>query len=54
MSDALKANLIKISLKPICDYLEKKIKTKVNFISEDILKIKRDDLFKEPEESCLF
>ena len=34
-----------LSLKPISDYLEKKIQTKVNFISEDILKIKRDDLF---------
>ena len=33
-----------LSLKPICDYLEKKIKTKVNFISENILKIKRDKL----------
>jgi len=33
-----------LSLKPICDYLEKKIKTRVNFISEDILKIKRDKL----------
>jgi len=43
-----------LSLKPICDYLEKKIKTKVNFISEDILKIKRDDLFKEPEEKVIF
>ena len=36
-----------LSLKPICDYLEKKIKINVNFISEDILKIKRDDLFQE-------
>jgi len=43
-----------LSLKPICDYLEKKIQTKVNFISEDILKIKRDDLFKEPEEKVVF
>ena len=43
-----------LSLKPICDYLEKKIQTKVNFISEDILKIKRDDLFKEPEEKVIF
>ena len=34
-----------LSLQPICDYLEKKIQTKVKFISEDILKIKRDDLF---------
>ena len=43
-----------LSLKPICDCLEKKIQTKVNFISEDILKIKRDDLFKEPEEKVVF
>ena len=28
-----------LSLKPICDYLEKKIKNKINFISEDIFKI---------------
>ena len=43
-----------LSLKPICDYLEKKIQTKVNFISEDILKIKRDDLFNEPEVKIIF
>ena len=43
-----------LSLKPICDYLEKKIKTRINFISEDIFKIKRDDLFKEPEEKVIF
>ena len=28
------------SFKPICDYIEKKDKTRVNFISEDILKSK--------------
>ncbi len=43
-----------LSLKPICEYLEKKIKTKINFINEDILKIKRDDLFKEPKEKVIF
>ena len=43
-----------LSLKQICEYLEKKIKTRINFIDEDILKIKRDDLFKEPEEKVIF
>ncbi len=43
-----------LSLKPICEYLEKKIKTKINFISENILKIKRDDLFKNPMEKIVF
>ncbi len=43
-----------LSLKPICEYLEKKIKTRINFINQDILKIKRDDLFKEPKEKVIF
>ena len=43
-----------LSLKPICDYIEKKIKTRINFISEDILKIKRDNLFKDPKEKVIF
>ncbi len=43
-----------LSLKPICEYLEKKIKTRINFISDNILKIKRGDLFREPEEKVVF
>jgi phosphoglycerate kinase len=43
-----------LSIKPICEYLEKKIKTKINFVNKNILKIKREDLFKEPEEKIVF
>ncbi len=43
-----------LSLKPICEYLEKKIQTRISFINDDILKIKRDDLFKEPEVKVVF
>ena len=43
-----------LSLKPICEYLEKKIKTRINFISDNILKIKRGDLFREPGAKVVF
>ena len=43
-----------LSLKQICEYLEKKIKTRINFIDGDILKIKRNDLFKESKEKIVF
>ena len=43
-----------LSLKPICGYLEKKIKTRINFRDENIFKIKRKDLFKEPKEKVVF
>ena len=42
-----------LSIKPISEYLEKKIKTKINFVNKNILKINREDLFKEPEEKVI-
>jgi len=35
-----------LSLKPICENLEKKIKQKIKLICEDIFKLKKEDLFK--------
>jgi len=34
-----------LSLKPICENLEKKINQKVKLIDKDIFKLKKDDLF---------
>ena len=43
-----------LSLKPICESLEKKIKTKIKLINKDIFKVKKDDLFKEPDDKIIF
>ena len=43
-----------LSLKPICENLEKKIKTKIRLIYDDIFKIKKDDLFKETNDKIIF
>ena len=43
-----------LSLKPICENLEKKIKTKIRLIYDDIFKIKKDDLFKETDDKIIF
>ena len=43
-----------LSLKPICENLEKKINQKVNLIKDDILKLKRDDLFNDSKEQIIF
>ena len=43
-----------LSLKPICENIEKKIKTKIKLINEDIFKVKKDDLFREPENKIIF
>ncbi len=37
-----------LSLKPICKNLEKKINRKIQLINEDIYKLKKEDLFKDP------
>ena len=37
-----------LSLKPICENLEKKINKKIQMINNDIFKLKKDDLFREP------
>ncbi len=36
-----------LSMKPICEYLEKKINKKIKLISDDIFKLEKDDLFSE-------
>jgi len=43
-----------LSLKPICDILEKKIKKKIRLVKEDIYKLKKEDLFKDPNDQIIF
>tara|TARA_B100000902_G_scaffold206641_1_gene196877 strand:+ start:720 stop:1898 length:1179 start_codon:yes stop_codon:yes gene_type:complete len=43
-----------LSLKPICEYLEKKINQKVSLIKENILKLKKEDLFKNSKDQIVF
>ncbi len=43
-----------LSLKPICNSLEKKINQKISLVKDDIFKIKREDLFKNSNERIVF
>ena len=43
-----------LSLKPICESIEKKINQKVNLIKDNILELKREDLFGDPKEQIIF
>ena len=43
-----------LSLKPICENLEKKIKQKIKLIKDDIFKLKKEDLFKESKDKIFF
>ena len=43
-----------LSLKPICENLEKKIKKKIKIIDKDIFKLKKEDLFKGPNDQIVF
>ncbi len=43
-----------LSLKPICENLEKKINKKIGLIKKDIFKLKKDDLFKDSNEEIIF
>ena len=43
-----------LSLKPICENLEKKINQKISLIKDDILELKRDDLFNNSKEQIIF
>ena len=43
-----------LSLKPICENLEKKINQKVKLIKEDIFKLKKEDLFKDSKDHIIF
>ena len=42
------------SLKPICENLEKKIKKKIELFSNDIFTLKKEDLFKSPNDQIVF
>ncbi len=43
-----------LSLKPICQNLEKKINKKIRLINDDIFKLKKEDLFKDPIDQIVF
>jgi len=43
-----------LSLKPICENLEKKINKKIRLISDDIFKLRKEDLFKDPNDRIVF
>ena len=43
-----------LSLKPICEILESKINKKISLIKEDIFKLKKEELFKDPKTQIVF
>ena len=43
-----------LSMRPICENLGKKINRKIKLISDDIYKLKKDDLFKNEDEEIIF
>ena len=43
-----------LSLKPICENLEKKTNQKIRLIKNDIFKLKKEDLFKDPNDQIIF
>ena len=43
-----------LSLKPICRSLEKKINKKIRIIHDNIFKLKKEDLFKDPDDQIVF
>ena len=43
-----------LSLKPICENVEKKIYKKIRLVKEDIFKLKKEDLFKDPNDQIVF
>ena len=50
-----KGNINKdLSLKPVCESLEKKIKKNIKFIDEDIFKLKNKDLFEDSKDQLVF
>ena len=44
----------KLSLKPICENLEKKINQKIKLINSNIFKLKKEDLFKNSKDQIIF
>ena len=43
-----------LSLKPICENLEKKIDKKIKIITDDIFELKKEDLLKDPNDQIVF
>ncbi len=43
-----------LSLKPICESLEKKINQKIKILNQNIFELKRQDLFQKPEDQIIF
>ncbi len=43
-----------LSMKPICENLEKKINRKIKIVYSDIFKLKQEDLFKNPNDQIVF
>ena len=43
-----------LSLKPICENVEKKINKKIRLVKEDIFKLKKENLFKDPNDQIVF
>ena len=43
-----------LSLKPICENLEKKLKKKILLINDNIFQLKKKDFFKNPQEQIVF
>ncbi len=43
-----------LSLKPICENVEKKINKKIRLVKEDIFKLKKENLFENPNDQIVF
>ena len=43
-----------LSLKPICENLEKKLKKKIQLLDHNIFNLKKEDLFKNPQDQIVF
>ena len=43
-----------LSLKPICKNLEKKLKKKIKLLNDNIFKLKKENLFKTPQDQIIF
>ena len=46
--------IMDLSLKPICENVEKKINKKISLVKEDIFKLKKEDLFKDSNDKIIF
>ena len=43
-----------LSLKPICENIEKKMNRKIRLVKEDIFKLEKEDLFEDPNDQIVF